>query len=165
MLRSLALACVLTALSGAAFAQSAQPAPAAPATRPQVQLLTTPRQETCGIFVRQDATHVSYVLTPGYSVLTAVPPLAKPVGQDQVDAVICDRESIVIGPADYHVLTDLHVPFYIRNGARLAVLEVSGGQLRARFLRGQPTPAESQAMAAALDRAQSDAAAHPAASH
>jgi hypothetical protein len=151
------MACALSCAAGAAFAQQTP----APAAQPPVQLLATPRAETCGIFVRQDAEHVSYIITPGYTVLTAVPPLARPPGQPQVDAIICDRESIVIGPADYRVLTDLHVPFYIRNAGRLAVLEVTDGRLQARFLRGQPTAAESQAMAAALDRASAEAARAP----
>lgn len=157
MMRSIMFACAVC-LATPALAQPQQQQTPAPAVQPPVQLLVTPRAETCGIFVRQDAEHVSYIITPGYTVLTAVPPLARPPGQPQVDAIICDRESIVIGPADYHVLTDLHVPFYIRNAGRLAVLEITDGRLQARFLRGQPTPAESQAMAAALDRSSAEAA-------
>jgi hypothetical protein len=148
MLRTTIIACALACVAVTAFAQEPTQTPA----------LVAPRQETCGIFIRQDAEHVSYVPIPGYTILTAIPPLAKPAGQPQVDAIICDRESIFIGPQDYRVLTDLAVPLYIRNGARLAVLEVAEGQLRTRFLRGQPTPQESQALAAALDRAQDDAA-------
>jgi len=144
MLRAVTLACALAC---------AAPALAQEQSLPPIQRV----DETCGILVREDAERTSYIPVPGYSVIASPSPLAGPQGYDQVDAVLCDRLSLVISPYDYRVLTDLRVPFYIRAGIRLIVLEVEEGQLRVRFLRGEPTDEERAQLAVALDQAQENA--------
>ncbi len=143
MLRALTIACVL-ACAGAAQAQDTLP----PVTRVD---------ETCGVLAVQDENRTSYIPVPGYSVMNAPSPLTRPPEQERVDAIICDRLSLVISPQDYRVLTDLRVPFYIRAGIRLIVLEVAEGQLRVRFLRGEPTDEERAQLAVALDQSQENA--------
>jgi hypothetical protein len=151
MKRNLIVACLAwAALAPAALAQDP---PAAPIIAPPPG-----QQELCGVFVRQPAS-VSYIPVEGFSILTAQTPLARPSGQPYVDAVICDRPSIYLGANDYRVLTDLSVPLFLRSGPRLATLEVHEGALRLRFIRGQPTAEEAQALSAALDQAQTAAAA------
>lgn len=144
MLRALTIACALACAAGAALAQDTLPS-------------ITRVDETCGILVRQDDERTSYIPVLGYSVMNAPSPLTRPPGQDQVDALICDRLSLVISPQDYRVLTDLRVPLYIRAGIRLIVLEVAEGQLRVRFLRGEPTDEERAQLAVALDQSQENA--------
>jgi len=107
--------------------------------------------EQCGVFQITDAEHVSYIPIPGYSILLATPPLSAPPGS--VHAVVCDRTSIFLGPNDHRVITDLGVPLFIRNGGRIAVLEIADRQLRLRFTQGQPTELETAGLGAAIERA------------
>jgi hypothetical protein len=109
--------------------------------------------ETCGIYVVRSAEQTDYVPILGYSVTNAPLPLTRPAGQAQVDGVVCDRLSLELRPNDYHVLTDLRVPFYVRSGVRTVALESPDGQLRVRFLTGAPTDAERTQLGEALDRA------------
>lgn len=112
------------------------------------------QQEQCGVFVVTSEERVSYIPIPGYTILAAIPPFGRPAGLTDLDAVVCDRQSIFIGPNDYRVLTDLSVPLYIRSSGRIAVLEASEGQLSVRFNQGAPTAEERQALAEALDRSE-----------
>lgn len=112
-----------------------------------------PGQDACGAISTAEDGALSLVATPGYTLLTAIPPLAPPPGAGSFAAIICDRTGIFLGPSDHRVLTDLHVPLYIRNAGRVAVLETVQGELRLRFQTGAPTPEEREALAAALDRA------------
>lgn len=134
MIRTLAVALALTCIAAPAMAQQA----AAPV-------------ELCGVFQIVDAEHVSYIPIPGYSILAGEPPLTAPPGS--LHAVVCDRTSIFIGPNDHRVITDLGVPFFIRSGGRVAVLELADHQLRLRFTQGQPTPTELAAIGPAIERA------------
>lgn len=141
MIRTLAIVTALAAMSAPAFAQTAPPAQSAPI-------------EHCGVFQITDSEHVSYIPIPGYSILLATPPLSAPPGS--VNAVVCDRASIFIGPNDHRVITDLGVPLFIRNGSRIAVLEIADRRLRLRFTQGHPTPEEQAAIGPAIERAISD---------
>jgi hypothetical protein len=109
--------------------------------------------ERCGIFRITDAEHVSYIPVPGYSILLGQPPFRAP---ERASAVVCDRTSIFLGPNDHRVITDLGLPLFIRNGERIAVLEMADRQLRLRFTQGQPTPDEQAALGPAIDRAIAD---------
>lgn len=133
MIRTLALAVALACASTPALAQQRA-------------------IETCGVFQRSSDISVTYIPVPGYSVLLSPPPFSIPPGQ-QVDAIVCDRTSIFLGPNDHRVITDLNVPFFIRNNGRVAVLEIADRQLRLRFTEGQPTPEEQAALGPALDHA------------
>ena len=133
MIRTLAIAAALAAISAPAFAQGLPPI------------------ERCGVFQITDAEHVSYIPIPGYSILLAQPPYSAPPGA--VHAVVCDRTSIFLGPNDYRVITDLGVPLFIRSSGRIAVLEIADRQLRLRFTQGQPTPEEQVAIGPAIERA------------
>lgn len=119
----------------------------------------TAQQEACGAFSVTDAEHVSLIPAPGYTVLTAIPPLAFPGGQIDIDAVVCDRAGIFIGPVDHRVLTDLSVPLYIRHDGRIAVLEMREGRLQVRVSQGTLREGEADALAEALDRAEAAIAA------
>jgi hypothetical protein len=132
MIRTLAMALALACVAAPAAAQQ-QPV------------------ELCGVFQITDAEHVSYIPIPGYSILLAQPPFSAPPGA--VHAVVCDRTSIFIGPNDHRVSTDLGVPLFIRNGGRIAVLEIADRQLRLRFTQGEPTADERAAIAPAIERA------------
>lgn len=145
MIRTVLFACALGCAAAPALAQEQAPAAAAPAV-----------QETCGVL----ATGVessSFTPVAGLSLLNATLPLARPEGD--VDGLLCIRSGIYLGPSDHRVVTDLGVPFFIRDATRLATLERTEGQLRLRFVRGAPTEAEAQAMGAAIDRAHADIAA------
>jgi hypothetical protein len=135
MIRTLAMACVLACVAAPAMAQQ-QPI------------------ESCGVFQITDAEHVSYIPIPGYSVLLAMPPFTAPPGS--AHAVVCDRTSILLGPNDHRVITDLGVPFFIRNSGRIAVLEIADRQLRLRFTQGEPTPDERAAIGPAIECALAD---------
>jgi hypothetical protein len=150
MKRLIFAACLAGAMLSSAAAQDV---PAAPMIAPPPG-----QQELCGVFVRQPVS-VAYIPVEGFSILTAPTPFTRPAGQPYVDAVICDRASIYLGANDYRVLTDLSVPLFLRSGPRLATLEVHEGALRLRFVRGEPTPEEAQALGVALDQAQTAAAA------
>mgnify|MGYP001164237640 CR=1 FL=1 len=140
-----ALACA----ASAAAAQEQTPAPAGISG------------ELCGV-LQTSAESSAFVPVAGYSILAASAPLSAPPGQTDIDAIMCLRNAVFIGPVDHRVLTDLHVPLYIRTvDRRMAVLELADGQLRVRFAAGEPLPAETEAMRAALDRAQQDMASHP----
>jgi hypothetical protein len=132
MIRTLAIAAALVCVSAPAFAQQ-QPI------------------ERCGVFQITDAEHVSYIPIPGYSILLAQPPFSAPPGS--VHAVVCDRTSIFLGPNDHRVITDLGVPLFIRNGGRIAILEIADRQLRLRFTQGEPTREEQAAIGPAIERA------------
>ncbi len=135
MIRTLAVAAALACVSTPALAQQ-QPV------------------ELCGVFQITDAEHVSYIPIPGFTILVGQPPFSAPPGA--VHAVVCDRTSIFLGPNDHRVITDLGVPLFIRNGGRIAVLEIADRQLRLRFTQGQPTPAEQAAIGPAIERALAD---------
>lgn len=135
MIRSLAMACALVCLAAPAMAQQRD-------------------VESCGVFQITDAEHVSYIPIPGYSILLGQPPFSAPPGS--VHAVVCDRTSIFLGPNDHRVITDLGVPFFIRSGGRIAVLEIADRQLRLRFTQGQPTAQEQAAIGPAIERALAD---------
>lgn len=158
MMRRILITCAaLTALAAPASAQESALQPMeAPQTAPP------PPPELCGVFF-VDSERATYVPVPDYFVLTAAAPLAAPVNQPRMDALICDRPALVMGPNDHRVLTDLHVPLFIRNGGRVAVLEYRDNQLHLRFSEGAPTEAEMADLRAALDRAQDDIARMPAA--
>ncbi len=135
MIRSLAMACALVCLATPAMAQQRD-------------------IESCGVFQIVDAEHVTYTPIPGYSILLGQPPFSAPPGS--VHAVVCDRTSIFLGPNDHRVITDLGVPFFIRSGGRIAVLEIADRQLRLRFTQGQPTAQEQAAIGPAIERALAD---------
>ncbi len=113
----------------------------------------TPGQDFCAALTVAEDGALSLTTTPGYTVWTAIPPLASPPGVAGYSGILCDRAAISIGPVDHRVLSDLHVPLYIRNSGRVAVLESINGELRIRFHSGAPTADEREALAAALDRA------------
>ena len=144
MLRALTFAAAVALLAGPALAQ----------TPPQAPALAQPL-ETCGILGMAGDTS-SFAPLEGYSLLTAAPPLLRPAGD--VDAILCVRSGIYLGPSDYRVITDLHLPLFIRDADSLAVLEPANGQLSIRFVRGRPTPEEAQALGAAIDRAHEEMA-------
>jgi len=158
--RAVMIACALALAVAPSFAQtSVAPAPSVAAPDAAASQF-----EACGIFVRQGG-HSNYIALPDFSIITAPSPLTLPAGQPHPEAVICDRRSIFIARLDYRVMTDLHVPLFLRNGDRMATLEVVNGQLRIRFVHGEPTYEERVALVSALDDAngalQAPAAAHP----
>ncbi len=140
-----ALTAVALLIATPAVAQEQSPAPA-------------PAQEFCSVLTQSGDT-TSLIPMPGYSVLAAAArPLPPPPGQaiGQFNALVCIRATVFIGPNDHRVLTDLRVPLFIRDAARVAVLEMAEGQLRIRFRQGEPTEIERQAIADAIDRAYAD---------
>lgn len=139
MIRTLAMACALAFVAAPAMAQQQ--------TAPQPH-------EFCGVFQITSATSVDYIPLPGYSVLMATPPFTAPPGA--VHALVCDRTSIFLGPNDHRIITDLGVPFFIRSGGRIAILEIADHQLRLRFTQGAPTPQEQAAIGPAIERALAD---------
>ena len=141
MIRTLAIACALICVSAPAMAQH-QTAP------------TAQPHELCGVFQITSAESVSYIPIPGYSVLTVTPPFTAPPGS--VQAMVCDRTSIFLGPVDHRVITDLGVPLFIRSSGRIAILEIADRQLRLRFTQGEPTPQEQAAIGPAIERALAD---------
>jgi hypothetical protein len=149
------MAAVLACVSASVVAQE-QPAPQQQQalTPQQQQNMIATQHELCGVTQVTDATRASYLPIPGFTILQGQPPFSAPPGS--VQAVICDRTSIFLGPNDHHVITDLRVPLYIRNAGRVAVLEAENGQLRVTFRQGRPTPQEMEALAAALDVANAD---------
>ena len=152
MIRKMLIAGALACLAGPALAQG-QAAPPATTT---AQAPTEPRPpETCGILSTGE-TSSSFTPIVGYTILWARPPIERPVGD--VDGILCIRSHIYLGVNDHRVLTDLSVPFFIRDAERLATLEISEGQLRLRFITGSPTVGESAALATAIDAAQVDMA-------
>lgn len=146
MLKALPIAVALVCAASAAFAQQ-QPATPAPAPAPPV--------ETCGVLGVTGETS-SFSPLEGYSLLSATPPLVRPAGN--VSAILCIRSGIYLGPNDYRVITDLHVPLFIRDADSLAVLEPANGQLSIRFVRGRPTADEARDLGAAIDRAHAEMA-------
>jgi hypothetical protein len=144
MLRAILIASALACAAAPALAQTPPqaPAPAQPA-------------ETCGVLgVGGDTS--SFSPLEGYSLLTAGLPLVRPAGD--VDAILCIRGGIYLGPNDHHVITDLRLLLFIRDADSLAVLEPADGRLSIRFVRGRPTAEEAQALGAAIDRAHEDMA-------
>ncbi len=115
-----------------------------------------PGGELCGVISQSGTGTSAYTPVPGYSVLYAAAPLLPPPGQSDIDAIVCIRAAIYLGPVDHRVLTDLRVPFFIRDGERMAVLELADDGLRLRFTRGEPTPEERAALAQAIDRAHAE---------
>lgn len=136
MIRTLAVVCALTFVAAPAVAQQPH------------------AHELCGVFQITSINTVDYIPIPGYSVLTVTPPITAPPGS--VHAIVCDRTSIFLGPNDHRVVTDLGVPFFIRSGGRIAVLEIADRQLRLRFTQGAPTPQEQADIGPAIERALAD---------
>lgn len=117
-------------------------------------------EESCAVLV-QTGDGVQVQAAPGWTVQGVSPPVL-PAGIDNIVAAMCDRDSIVPDVSDFRVVTDLLLPFNIRSGGRIIVLEISNGQLRARFLRGALTEAERAALQAAMNDAQIIAQREPA---
>lgn len=116
------------------------------------------QRETCGVFVASGDT-TSYIPIQGFTILGIIPPIGMPPGQTRIDGVVCDRAGIFLGPSDHRVLTDLAVPLYIRHDGRVAVLEAPAGRLQVRMSTGGLRDGEQQALAEALDRAETALAA------
>ena len=155
MIRKLLIAGALACLAAPALAQD-QTTPPATTT---AQAPAEPRPpETCGILSTGDASS-SFTPIVGYTILWARPPMTRPEGD--VDGILCVRSHIYLGVNDHRVLTDLAVPFFIRDATRLATLEMSNGQLRLRFVTGSPTAGEAAALALAIDAAHNDIASRP----
>jgi hypothetical protein len=131
-------------------------APAAAQETAQDAAAAPPAGELCGVISRSGPDTSAYTPVPGYSILYAATPLIPPPGQAEFDAVVCIRGAIYLGPVDHHVLTDLRVPLFIRDGERMAVLEMGQGGLSLRFTRGEPTAEERAALAQAIDRAHAE---------
>jgi hypothetical protein len=131
-------------------------APAAAQETAQEAAPAPPAGELCGVISRSGPDTSAYTPVPGYSVLYAATPLLPPPGQSDIDAIVCIRGAIYLGPVDHHVLTDLRVPFFIRDGDRMAVLEMADDGLRLRFTRGEPTAEERAALTEAIDRAHAE---------
>lgn len=142
MARSLVLALACAGFAAAASAQT----PAAPEPAPAAQ-------ELCGVLEARGET-LSFTPIEGFSLLTATPPLTPPAGE--ADALVCIRAGVVLGPNDHRVISDLHMPLFIRTADRLAVLEMTDAGLRLRFLQGEPTQEEAQALSVAIDRAHAE---------
>lgn len=130
MIRTLAMACALFCVATPALAQ---------------------QYEACGYLRITSPETVELVPLPGYSILIGTPPFTAPPGS--LNAIVCDRTSIFIGPNDHRVITDMGVPLFIRSGGRVAILEIADHQLRLRFSQGQPTPQEQVAIGPAIERA------------
>lgn len=113
--------------------------------------------EFCGVFKNTDSEHTSYIPIPGFSILQGQPPFSAPPGS--LDAVVCDRPTLTMGINDHRVLTDMHVPLFIRSGGRIFILEVQDGHFAIRFTQGRPTAQEQQQLAAAIDLAHAEVAA------
>lgn len=153
MIRKILAAAAFACLATSALAQEQTPPPAgANAAAPQPQRPRPP--ETCGVLSVGETS--SFDPLDGYSILWAMPPIVRPPGD--VDGILCIRSHIYLGVNDHRVVTDLGVPFFIRDATRLATLEQVDGQMRLRFVSGAPTPAESTALAAAIDAAHADIA-------
>jgi hypothetical protein len=133
MIRTLAMACAMFCVASPAMAQ---------------------QHEGCGYLHITSPETVQLVPLPGYSVLTAAPPFTAPPGS--LNALVCDRTSIFIGPNDHRVITDMGVPLFIRSAGRVAILEIADRQLRLRFTQGQPTSEEQAAIGPAIERALAD---------
>lgn len=149
MMRKLLIAAAFACVAAPALAQDQTP----PANTSAPQAPRPP--ETCGVLAVGDGTS-SFEPVGGYSVLWARPPMARPEGD--VDGILCIRSHIYLGVNDHRIITDLGVPFFIRDATRLATLEQVEGQLRLRFVTGAPTAAESAALASAIDAAHADIA-------
>lgn len=159
MKRAIAIAVALMA-AGAAYAQAQTTTTTAPPAQPQVNMVQEQMArlgEFCGVFKNTDAEHTSYIPIPNYSILHGQPPFSAPPGS--MDAVVCDRPTLMMGINDHRVITDMHVPLFIRSGGRIFVLEVQEGHFAIRFTQGRPTPTESQQLAAAIDLAHAEVAA------
>ena len=113
--------------------------------------------ELCGVFYVEPERGI-YVPIQGYSIMAATPPLTAPPNQPRIDAIVCERPGLSISPNDYRVLTDLHVPLFIRAGERTVAMELDQGGVRLRFTNGAPLPEEMQGLRDALDRANDDLA-------
>jgi len=143
MIRTLAIAAAFAAMSVPAFAQTTA---GVPVERMPARTFT-------------DGEHAAYEAIPGFSVLLTPPPYSAPAGS--MHAILCDRTSIFIGPNDHRVITDFGVPLFISNSGRIAILEIVDRQLRLRFTRGEPTPAEQAAIGPAIERATNEINALP----
>ncbi|MEQ1489016.1 MAG: hypothetical protein ABL932_00545 [Terricaulis sp.] len=110
--------------------------------------------ERCAALVRLNGQIVRQDL-PDYSVLDAAPPFTAPVVGGELQAIMCGRTAIHFALNDYHVLTDVRVPFYVSDGTRVVALEISNGQLRVRIANGQMSPDEAEALQQSVDQMQS----------
>lgn len=154
MIRKILIAGALACLSSPVLAQDSPAPPATTAQAPQ-----EPRPpETCGI-LSLDGERSSFTPIVGYTILWARPPIVRPEGD--VDGILCIRSHVYLGVNDHRVVTDLGVPFFIRDASRLATLEMDGGQLRLRFVNGTPSPGEAAALSTAIDAAHADMASRP----
>lgn len=137
-------------LSAALVVAMAAPAHAAPASA---------TREACRVMVPV-GDKVEQREAPGLKLLGTTGPLAAPSG---ITAVICDRDALVPADGDDRVLDQLSVPLYLRQGDRVAVLEMSQGQYRVRMVAGEIAPEEAAAVQTALNafqtRQQQDAGA------
>jgi hypothetical protein len=91
---------------------------------------------------------------PGYSVANARAPLAFPDGFDDVQSIVCRRDSLVFTDNDFRVVVDLGVPMNIGAEGVIGVLEIVEGQFRFRLIRGEYSEAQAVAVQAALNRGQ-----------
>lgn len=153
MIRKILIAGALACLAAPALAQDQTTPPPAGQQQAAPQVPRPP--ETCGVLSTGEG-NSSFEPLAGYTILWARPPISRPQGD--VDGILCIRSHIYLGVNDHRVLTDLNVPFFIRDATRLATLELSDGQLRLRFVTGSPTPGEAAALATAIDAAHAEMA-------
>lgn len=89
----------------------------------------------------------------GYVVTGAASPLRLPEGYTQIEALICDRASPIIGDDDYRVPFELKVPMYVNSDGIMVVIEWVSGSLRLRVVEGELTEDQWKDQRSAFDRA------------
>jgi hypothetical protein len=67
---------------------------------------------------------------------------------DHVDAVICERTSLVPEPTDYRVISEMQLPLAIKAGGATVWLGASEGRLTTQVATGQVSDADQQAIKA-----------------
>lgn len=110
--------------------------------------------ERCLAMVRNDQGESRALELPGYSVLTAPPPLRLPTGLTNVVALMCVRSSLFMSDKDYRVLTDLRLPFSISDGERMVWFHIADMRLLMHMDEGKLSAEEADRFARAVDRAQ-----------
>jgi len=141
----------LTAVLLAAALPVAAAGPAAPAASAAPKPAHAPSVEACFVMPVDDAAEAVpvQVLNLGDAASFVLPPDAPA----KIAAILCKRDSIVPARNDYKVLAAGYL-LSISADARIGALEIQGGLLRYRMIRGELSKPEGSLVAGFLKQAQ-----------
>ena len=113
----------------------------------------SPAEPPCALMVKGIDGYV-FVRMRNFDPSNKAVPLYPANPADSIDAVICERKSLVPEPTDYRVISEMRMPLAIRSGGVTVWLGAENGRLSVQVPAGAVNAADQQAIKARVDELQ-----------